>query len=200
VRVRTDGGFKTGRDVVMAALLGADEYSFGTAAMLAEGCIMVRACPPRHRVPTGIATQRPNLRAKFAGTPEGVATYMVFIAEEVREMLAALGLRSIDEAIGRVELLRQRVTGDDRADALDLSPILTPPADPDAPRHFVATVPIQRPRSELDERLLRDGFAALVSGADIELEYEITNAIARSARRSVARSGSSTDRTFRPAR
>ena len=175
VRVRTDGGFKTGRDVVMAALLGADEYSFGTAAMLAEGCIMVRACH-RDTCPTGIATQRPNLRAKFAGTPEGVATYMVFIAEEVRQTLAALGLRSIDEAIGRVELLRQRVTGDARADALDLSPLLMPPPDPDSPRHFVATVPIQRPRSALDARLLDEGFAALVEGADIELEYEITNA------------------------
>ena len=79
VRVRVDGGFKTGRDVMIAALLGADEYSFGTAAMLAEGCIMVRACH-RDTCPTGIATQRPGLRAKFAGTPEGVATYMCYVA------------------------------------------------------------------------------------------------------------------------
>jgi glutamate synthase (ferredoxin) len=175
VRVRTDGGFKTGRDVVIAALLGADEYSFGTAAMLAEGCIMVRACH-RDTCPTGIATQRPNLRAKFAGTPESVATYMVFIAEEVRQILASLGLRSLDDAIGRVELLRQRVTGDPRADSLDLSPLLAPPADLDAPRHFVASVPIQRPRSPLDERLLEDGFGPLIEGRDVELEYEITNA------------------------
>jgi glutamate synthase domain-containing protein 2/glutamate synthase domain-containing protein 1/glutamate synthase domain-containing protein 3 len=174
VRVRVDGGFKTGRDVVMAALLGADEYSFGTAAMLAEGCIMVRACH-RDTCPTGIATQRPNLRAKFAGTPEGVATYMIFIAEEVRRTLGSLGLRSLDEAIGRVDLLRQRETGDARADALDLSPLLETPPDGGS-LHFVATVPIQQPRSSLDERLLADAFAALWDAREIELEYEITNA------------------------
>jgi len=174
VRVRVDGGFKTGRDVVMAALLGADEYSFGTAAMLAEGCIMVRACH-RDTCPTGIATQRPSLRAKFAGTPEGVATYMIFVAEEVRRMLASLGLRSLDEAIGRVDLLRQRKTGDARADSLDLSPLLETPPD-GGPLHFVATVPIQQPRSSLDERLLADAFPALWDGKEIELEYTITNA------------------------
>jgi len=175
VKLRVDGGFKTGRHVLIAALLGADEYSFGTAAMLAEGCIMVRACH-RDTCPTGIATQRPNLRAKFAGTPEGVATYMLFIAEEVRALLASLGLRSVDEAIGRVELLRQRSTANERADTLDLSPLLTTPEDATAPRRFVAGVPIQRPRSALDERLLTDGFPALWSGEDIELDYEITNA------------------------
>jgi glutamate synthase domain-containing protein 3 len=174
VRVRVDGGFKTGRDVVMAALLGADEYSFGTAAMLAEGCIMVRACH-RDTCPTGIATQRPNLRAKFSGTPEGVATYMIFIAEEVRRTLASLGLRSLDEAIGRVDLLHQRKTGDARADSLDLSPLLVTPPN-GGPLHFVSTVPIQQPRSPLDERLLADAFSALWDGKEIELEYEITNA------------------------
>jgi glutamate synthase (ferredoxin) len=174
VRVRVDGGFKTGRDVVMAALLGADEYSFGTAAMLAEGCIMVRACH-RDTCPTGIATQRPNLRAKFSGTPEGVATYMIFVAEEVRRTLASLGLHSLDEAIGRVDLLHQRKTGDARADSLDLTPLLVTPPD-GGPLHFVSTVPIQQPRSSLDERLLGDAFSALWDGKEIELEYEITNA------------------------
>jgi glutamate synthase (ferredoxin) len=175
VRVRVDGGFRTGRDVLIAALLGADEYSFGTAAMMAEGCIMVRACH-RDTCPTGVATQRPNLRAKFSGTPEGVAQYLLFVAEEVRGLLASLGLRSLDEAIGRVELLAQRPTGNARADVLDLAPLLVPPADPAAPRHFVAHVPIQRPRSELDQRLLLDGFGALWEGGHADLEYEITNA------------------------
>jgi glutamate synthase (ferredoxin) len=175
VRVRVDGGFKTGHDVLLAALLGADEYSFGTAAMLAEGCIMVRACH-RDTCPTGIATQRPNLRAKFAGSPEGVATYMLYIAQEVRELLASLGLRSLDEAIGRVECLRQRTTGDARADSLDLTTLLAVPADPDAPRRFVARVDIQRPRSELDAKLLADAYAAIWEGREVELEYEITNA------------------------
>jgi glutamate synthase (ferredoxin) len=174
VRVRVDGGFKTGRDVVIAALLGADEYSFGTAAMLAEGCIMVRACH-RDTCPTGIATQRPSLRAKFAGTPEGVATYMVFVAEEVRKTLAELGLRSLDEAIGRTDLLRQKQTGDARADSLDLSPLLWVAPD-GAARCFVDTVDIQRPRSRLDEQLLFDGFLALWESRDVDLDYEITNA------------------------
>jgi len=175
IRVRVDGGFRTGRDVLIGALLGADEYSFGTAAMMAEGCIMVRACH-RDTCPTGVATQRPNLRAKFAGTPEGVAQYLLFVAEEVRQLLASLGLRTLDEAIGRVELLRQRTTGDPRADALDLAPLLEVPRDADAPRHFVTHLPIQRPRSELDARLLEAAFPALWAGQDIELEYEITNA------------------------
>jgi glutamate synthase (ferredoxin) len=175
VRVRVDGGFKTGRDVVIAALLGADEYSFGTAVMLAEGCIMVRACH-RDTCPTGIATQRPGLRAKFAGTPEAVATYVLYVAAEVRELLASLGLRSLDDAIGRVECLRQRTVGDARADSLDLSPLLQLPADPDAPRRFVASVPIQRPRSSLDARLLEDAFSTVWEGGELVLEYEITNA------------------------
>jgi len=174
VKLRVDGGFKTGRHVMVAALLGADEFSFGTAAMLAEGCIMVRACH-RDTCPTGITTQRPNLRAKFSGTAEGVATYMLFVAEEVRQLLASLGLRSVDEAIGRSELLRQRQSGNERADTLDLSPLLRPPDDPTAPRRFVAGVPIQRPRSELDERLLLEGFAALWNGDHVELDDEITN-------------------------
>ncbi|GIU94859.1 MAG: glutamate synthase [Gaiellaceae bacterium] len=123
VRLRVDGGFKTGRDVVVAALLGADEYSFGTALLLAEGCLMVRSCH-LDTCPVGIATQRPELRAKFHATPEMVQAYVLFVAEEVRRLLASLGLRSLDEAIGRVDCLRQRRTGDPAADALDLSPLL----------------------------------------------------------------------------
>ncbi|HZQ75837.1 MAG TPA: glutamate synthase large subunit [Acidimicrobiia bacterium] len=175
VRVRVDGGMKTGRDILLAALLGADEYSFGTALMLAEGCIMVRACH-KDTCPTGIATQRANLRAKFAGTPEGVAQYLLFVAEEVRGLLASLGLRSLDEAVGRVELLRQKETGDPRADSLDLSYLLAPPARADGPRRFVAGVPIQRPRSELGRRLAEDAFYALWEGQDLALDYVVTNA------------------------
>ena len=174
IRVRVDGGFLTGRDVVMAALLGADEYSFGTAAMIAEGCIMVRACH-KDTCPTGIATQRPHLRAKFAGTAEGVAAYFLFMAEEVRRTLASLGLRSLDEAIGRVECLRQRQVPDARANTMDLTPLITPPVDPAASRRFVAPLPIQRPRSTLGDRLLDDAFRAVWDGDDISLEYTITN-------------------------
>ncbi|MGI8984268.1 MAG: glutamate synthase large subunit, partial [Acidimicrobiales bacterium] len=172
-RLRVDGGFMTGRQVLLAALLGADEFSFGTAAMIAEGCIMLRACH-RDTCKPGIATQRPNLRANFTGTPEGVAAYFLYVADEVRHLLASLGFRCLDDAIGRVECLRQRVTGDARADAVDLSPLLAPPADAAAPRRFVATDPIQKPRSALGDRLSADAFRAVWDGADIELDYPIT--------------------------
>jgi glutamate synthase (ferredoxin) len=106
VRLRVDGGLRTGHDVVVAALLGADEFGFGTAAVVAEGCEMARVCH-LNTCPTGIATQRPELRAKFDATPEQVMAFMLYVAQEVREILASLGLASLDEAIGRVDLLRQ---------------------------------------------------------------------------------------------
>ncbi|HEX6418381.1 MAG TPA: glutamate synthase large subunit [Acidimicrobiales bacterium] len=175
VRLRVDGGFLTGRQVILAALLGADEYSFGTAAMIAEGCIMLRACH-RDTCKPGVATQRPHLRANFTGTPEGVAAYFLFVAEEVRGHLASLGLRSLDEAVGRVDLLRQRTTGNPRADAMDLSPLLAPPADASAPQRFLERVELQDPRSDLGDRLLADAFRAVWDGDDVELSYEIRNA------------------------
>ena len=125
VRLRVDGGIKTGRDVTIAALLGADEVSFGTALLLAEGCLMVRSCHV-DTCPVGIATQRPELRAKFAATPEQVETYLLFVAEEVRRHLASLGFRSFEEAVGRSELLRPRAA-DGRGALLDLAPLLEPP-------------------------------------------------------------------------
>ena len=136
---------------------------------------MLRACH-KDTCTTGVATQRPHLRAKFAGTPEGVAAYMLFVAEEVRQHLAALGLRSLDEAIGRVECLRQKPLGDPRADAMDLTPLLTPPAEPDVARRFVASVPLQSPRSALGDQVLADAFRHLWDGDDVELAYPINNA------------------------
>jgi glutamate synthase (ferredoxin) len=174
VRLRVDGGFMTGRHVVLAALLGADEYSFGTAAMIAEGCIMLRACH-RDTCKPGVATQRPHLRANFAGTAEGVAAYFVYVANEVRQILAALGMRSLDEAIGRVDCLRQRGTGDARVDSMDLSYLLRTPS-PGHPTRFVDKVELQMPRSELGDRLLADAFRSVWDGDDVELHYDITNA------------------------
>ena len=124
VRLRVDGGIKTGRDVVVAALLGADEVSFGTALLLAEGCLMVRTCHV-DSCPVGIATQRPELRAKFAATPEMVENYLLLVCEEVRHQLAALGLRSFDEAVGRADLLQRRHT-DGRSSLLKLDGLLEP--------------------------------------------------------------------------
>ncbi|HVF21018.1 MAG TPA: glutamate synthase-related protein [Mycobacteriales bacterium] len=173
VRLRVDGGFKTGRDVVVAALLGADEYSFGTAALLAEGCIMVRACH-RNTCPVGIATQDPELRAKFTGTAEQVADYLRFVAAEVRELLAFLGFRSLDEAIGRTEALRQRRTDDARAESLDLRPLLAVAGD--GPRRFVAPVSIQRQHAPLGDRLYDTAWPVVSTGGTLEVDWAISNA------------------------
>jgi glutamate synthase (ferredoxin) len=171
-RVRIDGGIKTGRDIVMAALLGADEFSFGTAALIAEGCILVRTCH-RNTCPVGIATQDPELRKKFAGTPEMVARYLTLVAEEVRELLASLGLRSLEEATGRTDLLRQRTTGNARADSLDLSPLLV---DGGRHRRFSKSLPLQRPRSELGDRVYAEAMAGLHRGESPQLAYRISTA------------------------
>jgi glutamate synthase (ferredoxin) len=172
VRVRVDGGMKTGRDVVVAALLGADEYSFGTALLLAEGCLMVRSCH-LDTCPVGIASQRPELRAKFAGTPEMVETYLRFVALEVRALLASLGLKTLDEAVGRTDLLRQRRTGDAAADALDLSPLLV--------RHGVGPAryvghPVPHEPDRLGALLAAQGKAAITGARLVEPAFEITNA------------------------
>src|SRR5205823_38679 len=135
IEVRTDGGLRTGRDVVIAALLGAETYGFGTAALVAIGCDMARQCH-LNTCPTGIATQRPELRKKFAGKPAQVVAYFTWIAEDVRRILAELGCQTLDEIIGRAELL-ERVDHPEvpRAQMLDLSVLLADPvAGHDAPR------------------------------------------------------------------
>ena len=173
--IRVDGGFKTGRQVLIAALLGADEFSFGTSAMIAEGCIMLRACH-RDTCKPGVATQRPHLRANFTGSPEGVAAYLTFVANEVRGLLAELGYRALDEVIGRVELLRQRTTGNPRADAFDLDPVLQLPEEIGGVRHFVERVELQDPRSDLGDRVLADAFRGVWDGDEVSLSYPIRNA------------------------
>ena len=125
IEIRVDGGFKTGRDVVIAALLGAETYGFGTAALVAIGCAMARQCH-LNSCPTGIATQREDLRRKFRGTPEQVVSYFTFVAEDVRSLLAGLGARTLDEIIGRVDLLERLERPEvPRAQMLDLSVLLT---------------------------------------------------------------------------
>jgi glutamate synthase (ferredoxin) len=176
-RVRVDGGLKTGRDVVLAALLGADEYSFGTSVLLAQGCIMIRACH-RDTCPTGIATQRPELRAKFAGKPDRVAAYLVFVAEEAREILAGLGLRSMDEAVGRTDLLRARgpafnARGAGLAPALDVRPLIRPQAT--EARRFVRHIPLQRPESPLGNLVAERVLPLLREPGMHELSFHISN-------------------------
>ena len=128
VVVQTDGQLKTGRDVVIAALLGAEEYGFATAPLVVSGCIMMRVCH-LDTCPVGVATQNPVLRERFTGKPEFVETFFEYIAEEVRALLAALGFRTLDEAIGRAELLDVEQAVDHwKASGLDLAPILHVPA------------------------------------------------------------------------
>ena len=127
IAVETDGQLKTGRDVVIAALLGAEEFGFATAPLVATGCIMMRVCH-LNTCPAGIATQDPRLRAKFAGKPEHVVNFMRFIAEEVREIMAQLGFRTVEEMVGRVDRLEPRKAIDHwKAKGLDFSNILYQP-------------------------------------------------------------------------
>jgi glutamate synthase (ferredoxin) len=172
VRLRVDGGLKTGRDVLVAALLGADEVSFGTALLLAEGCLMVRSCH-LDTCPVGIATQRPHLRAKFQATPEQVEAYLLYVAEEVRTLLASLGLRSFAQAVGRVRCLRRRQVGDARADLLDLSPLLARAGD--GPTRHIGE-PLPRPAGgELGVRLAEEAQPALEGASLVEPSYRITS-------------------------
>ncbi|MBM4438762.1 MAG: alpha-hydroxy-acid oxidizing protein, partial [Actinobacteria bacterium] len=128
VRLRVDGGIKTGRDVVMATLMGAEEYGIGTTSLVAMGCILVRQCHS-NTCPVGICTQDPALRERFEGTPEKVVNLFSFIGEEVREILALLGARSLDDVVGRTDLLTQVSRGSPDLDDLDLNPLLVR-ADP----------------------------------------------------------------------
>jgi glutamate synthase domain-containing protein 2/glutamate synthase domain-containing protein 1/glutamate synthase domain-containing protein 3 len=172
IRLRTDGGLRRARDVVIAALLGAEEYGFGTASLVAIGCDMARQCH-LNTCPTGIATQREDLRAKFKGTPEQVIAFFVHLAEEIRELLASLGLRSLDEAIGRVDLLRQTHV----YNGVDLSAVLADP-DPEGtqPRRCVQ-LRNDRPQDyePLDERLLREAQSALADASRFKAACVIRN-------------------------
>ncbi|MBL8546251.1 MAG: glutamate synthase large subunit [Hyphomonadaceae bacterium] len=123
VRLRTDGGLRTGRDIVVAAILGAEEFGIGTASLVAMGCLMVRQCHS-NTCPVGVCTQDDELRKRFTGTPDKVVNLMSFIAEEVREILAQIGFRRLDEVIGRTELIHQFSRGAEHLDDLDLNPLL----------------------------------------------------------------------------
>jgi glutamate synthase (NADPH/NADH) large chain/glutamate synthase (ferredoxin) len=177
ITVRTDGGLKTGRDVVMAAMLGAEEYGFGTAAVVAIGCDMARACH-LNTCPTGVATQDPKYRAKFEGTAEMAVHYFTHLAMEVREILASLGFRKLDEIIGRPDLLQPRPLPDgERAGLMDLTPIITP-ADPSGtrPRLHVVNRNVRPSDTALDPEIVRDAQEALENGKRVSLHYTIQNA------------------------
>jgi glutamate synthase (NADPH/NADH) large chain len=174
VKLRTDGGLKTGRDIVIAAILGAEEFGIGTLSLVAMGCIMVRQCHS-NTCPVGVCTQDPKMRAKFVGTPEKVINLMTFIAEEVREILARLGFKSLDEVIGRTELLRQVSRGAEHLDDLDLNPILAKvDADEDNRRFSLDTWRNEVPDS-LDAQMIKDAAPVFARGERMQLTYTVRN-------------------------
>ena len=175
ITVQVDGAMKTGRDVVIAALLGAEEYGFATAPLIVSGCVMMRVCH-LDTCPVGVATQNPVLRERFTGRPEFVVTFFEYVAEQVREILASLGFRSLDEAIGHVEALDTRQAIDHwKASGLDLSPILSIPAAPYG-------TALRRTRTQdhaldaaLDNTLIQLCEGALLDGARVSLELPVRN-------------------------
>ncbi len=173
--VQADGQLKTGRDVIIAALLGAEEYGFATAPLVVSGCVMMRVCH-LDTCPVGVATQNPELRKRFSGQPEFVVNFFEFIAEEVREHLAALGYRTLAEAIGHVERLDTRAAVDHwKAKGLDISPIL---AVPQNPYHQTLTQSVGQQHEleyALDQQLVSWCRPAIEDGHRVELEMPIRN-------------------------
>ena len=171
--VQVDGQMKTGRDVVIAALLGAEEFGFATAPLVVSGCVMMRVCH-LDTCPVGIATQNPELRKRFSGKPEFVETFFEYIAEEVREWLAQLGFRSIEEAIGQVELIDTRdAVAHWKASGLDLAPLLKAPLFAGSRKN--TTVQDHGLAAALDNQLIELTSSTLTTGESIHLEMPIRN-------------------------
>ncbi|MCC1494778.1 glutamate synthase large subunit [Cognatishimia sp. F0-27] len=173
VTLRTDGGLRTGRDIVMAAMMGAEEYGIGTAALIAMGCIMVRQCQS-NTCPVGVCTQDESLRAKFTGNADKVVNLITFYAQEVREVLASIGARSLSDVIGRADLLSQVSRGSEHLDDLDLNPLLIRVDGSDS-----IVYDIDKPRNPvpdtLDAEIVRDAARFLEEGEKMQLSYAVQN-------------------------
>ncbi len=175
ISVQVDGQLKTGRDVVIAALLGAEEFGFATAPLVVSGCVMMRVCH-LDTCPVGVATQNPELRKKFSGKPEFVVSFMEFIAQEVREYLGALGFRTLEEAIGHVEMIDVGVAVEHwKAKGLDLSPILTVPENPYGQSFFQTREQDHGLDRALDRTLIELCEPALHDATPVELAMPIRN-------------------------
>ena len=173
--VQADGQMKTGRDVIIAALLGAEEFGFATAPLVVSGCIMMRVCH-LDTCPVGIATQNPELRKKFAGKPEFVVNFFEFVAAEVREYLAQLGFRTLQEAVGRVEMLDARVAVNHwKARGLDISPILMAPQNPYKQTPYNSTTQDHALKEAIDNKLIVDCAKSLDDALPTSSEYKINN-------------------------
>ena len=175
VTLRTDGGLRTGRDIVMAAMLGAEEYGIGTAALIAMGCIMVRQCQS-NTCPVGVCTQDDDLRAKFTGNADKVVNLITFYAQEVRELLASLGARSIDEVIGRADLLTQVSRGSAHLDDLDLNPLLIT-VDGSDKIVYDRSKPRNAVPDTLDAQIVSDAARFLNEGEKMQLSYAVQNTL-----------------------
>tara|TARA_B100001123_G_scaffold36726_1_gene37938 strand:+ start:50 stop:3928 length:3879 start_codon:yes stop_codon:yes gene_type:complete len=173
VTLRTDGGIKTGRDVVIAAMMGAEEFGIGTTSLVAMGCIMVRQCHS-NTCPVGVCTQDEDLRKKFTGTPEKVVNLFTFIAEEVREILAELGFKSLNEIIGRTDILKQISRGSSNLDDLDLSPLLVQ-ADPGLNKRYCLPGLINSVPPTLDEEIYKNIKDSLIKKKRVESNFNIKN-------------------------
>ena len=173
VTLRTDGGLRTGRDIVMAAMLGAEEYGIGTAALIAMGCIMVRQCQS-NTCPVGVCTQDESLRAKFTGNADKVVNLITFYAQEVREILASIGARSLDEVIGRADLLAQVNRGAAHLDDLDLNPLLLTVDGSDQIR-YDRSKPRNAVPDTLDAEIIRDAARFFEDGEKMQLSYAVEN-------------------------
>jgi glutamate synthase (NADPH/NADH) large chain len=173
VVLRTDGGIRTGRDVVMAAMMGAEEFGVGTAALIAMGCIMVRQCHS-NTCPVGVCTQDEKLRAKFAGSADKVVNLFSFIADEVREILGSLGFRKLEEVIGRTDLLYQMSRGAEDLDDLDLNPLLVQ-ADPGTHARFSTLKGRNEVPDTLDAQIEKDAEPFLRDGEKMQLVYNVRN-------------------------
>ncbi len=173
--VQADGQMKTGRDVVIAALLGAEEYGFATAPLVVSGCIMMRVCH-LDTCPVGIATQNPELRSRYSGTPEFVETFFEYVAEEVRELMAELGFRTMDEMIGHVEALdARRAIAHWKASGLDISPILAVPQNP-YEQTFIQSVGQDHGLDEaLDQQLIELSQPAIEDGHHVSIDLPVRN-------------------------
>ncbi|MFZ1886113.1 MAG: glutamate synthase large subunit [Rhodoplanes sp.] len=175
IAVQVDGGIRTGRDVIVGALLGADEFGFATAPLIAAGCIMMRKCH-LNTCPVGVATQDPVLRRRFKGQPEHVINYFFFVAEEVRELMAEMGYRSFDEMIGQVQMLDQhRLLEHWKAKGLDFSRLFTKPHAPRGVNIYKCEPQDHRIDRILDRKLIAQAQAALDRGAPVEISSAIKN-------------------------
>ena len=175
IEVTTDGGMKTGRDVAVAALLGAEGYAFGTASMVTSGCVMARQCH-ENTCPVGVATQNEKLRDRFPGQPQHVINYMTFIAQELREIMADLGFETIDEMVGQIDVLRQRDdVSQEKAKKLDLSAVLAEPEAPAGVDRYKTQSQTHDVDEQLDWELLDAAEDAIENGEPVTVDMDIDN-------------------------